>query len=87
MDTFNISFVIKKKQLAIAEAVVTIVCASDQEIDKDLVQKVAMDVFKDSMKSCSNMEQVFRNVISSIRQKFGIQAVMINADRATIISL
>lgn len=75
MNTFNLGFV-----FGAGEAMVTIVCASEQPIDRLEVQQVAMKYFTENMASAAPSGRVIQRVVDGIRKECGCHAVTVSAD-------
>lgn len=95
METFNLAFVLRSRLLPpnCAHSVVTIVCASEDTIDRDEVRRVAFECLNQSLASHKgtngfpHVNAVFCDVIRTIKNECDVQAVMVESDCSAMISI
>ena len=75
MYTFNLGIVFGN-----AEIVSIIVCNSEEQIDKEMVNQVATKYFHIGMKTKKNVQEVLGLIIEGVKVECGINAILVNAD-------
>lgn len=75
MYTFNLGLV-----FGASEAVIIIVCSSEQPINEEKVNRVATSHFKQSCLDSSQLSQVIAKVVNGIKAECGCDAVTVTAD-------
>lgn len=75
MYTYNLCLV-----FGAFDSVVTIVCASEDPIDKENVNQVAAEHFNNAFLGTSNASQIVSRVVNGIKAECDCQAVTVTAD-------
>lgn len=75
MNTYNVAFVFGS-----IDVVYTIVCASEEEIDRNDVNKAIQEVFIEANNQPTQAETVIRNAVTRIREECGYNAVFVKSD-------
>lgn len=68
-------------------AICTIVCYSHSPIDRQQVQLVLSEHLNEGLACTQNMKDLIHYILNGIKQECGVEAVLVNADAACIISL
>lgn len=80
MHTFNLGLVLGQ-----AEEVIIIVCASEDPIDRENVNRVATRYFQEGLSLYSTLEQVIWHTAQGITEECGCNVVTVTADCACMI--
>lgn len=81
MYTFNLGLVFGR-----AEAVIMIVCASEEPIDQSAVNIAATRAFQETLPFSKNMDKCIGHMMQQIEETCGCQVVKVTADAACFIA-
>ena len=81
MYTFNLALVFGH-----GEAVIMIVCASEEPIDQAAVNVAASRAFQEALSSSDDMDKLIGHIMRRIEEECDCQAVKVEADAACFIA-